>query len=368
METLTVSIPEKAKVSSFLTFFLVHKMQWGVGILGFQRIIAMYAGYDSWISVLLAGLAIHPLIWMVYKMAAISGGDIVSIHEYTFGKKIAKWACLPFVLYFSLLSVTALRTFIEIIQVWMFQDLSTFWFALPFMLLVIYIVSGGFRTVAGIAFFGVILPFYMIFVFFYTIPYANFNQLLPILEHSFKGLAMASFNMALTYIGWEMLLTYYPFIKNPEKSQKFAHWGILFTTLGYTLIAIMSFVYYSEGQLERTVWATLSIFKIVEMPFVERFEFVGLATWNLIILPNVCLGLWGASRVLKRAFRVKQKVGIYVISILILVACSLISGRADIDMLNTITGRAGFFLNFGYLPLLFAATLISRKVKNHGKS
>ncbi|WP_156319743.1 GerAB/ArcD/ProY family transporter [Bacillus sp. FJAT-18017] len=364
---MTASVPEKAKVSTFLTFFLVHKMQWGIGVLGFQRIIAKYAGYDAWISVLLAGLVIHPLIWMLYKMTSVAGGDIVSIHEYTLGKKIGKWASLPFVIYFSLLSITTLRTFIEIIQVWMFQDISTFGFALPFMILAIYIVSGGFRTVAGIAFFGVILPFYMIFVFFYTLPYANFNQLLPILEHSFKDLALSSFNMSLTFIGWELLLIYYPFIKNPEKSQKFAHWGVLFTTLGYTFISLISFIYYSEGQLERTVWATLSIFKIVELPFVERFEFVGLASWNLIILPNVCLGLWGASRVLKRAFRIKQKVGIYIISLLILIACSLISGRADIDMLNSITGRVGFFVNFGYIPLLFLATLISRKVKENAK-
>lgn len=361
-------VPDKAKVSPFLVFFLIHASQFGVGVLGFQRIIAKYAGYDAWIAVLVGGLAIHPFLWMVYKMLGIVGGDLVSIHEYTYGKMLGRLICLPFVLYFMLYSIVSLRTFIQIVQVWMFPDMSTFWLGLVFVLLALYVVQGGFRTITGIVFFGIVLTLYLLLIFTYTIPYSDYSDLLPIFNHSWKDIGLAAFNMSLTFIGWELILVYYPYIKNPQTSQKWAQWAILFTTLDYVFITVISFGYYSEGQLQRNIWATLSMFKIVEMPFVERFEYIGIATWSLIALPNVCFGLWAASRLLKRTYNIKQKYSVYLIAIVILISLVLLQSREQEVLLNRYTSRTGFVLNFGYIPLLFLGVLIARKVKRNGKT
>ncbi|MBR8645717.1 GerAB/ArcD/ProY family transporter [[Brevibacterium] frigoritolerans] len=43
-------------------FFLMPGMQIGVGVLGFERIIAKEAGQDAWISVLISGLIINVLL------------------------------------------------------------------------------------------------------------------------------------------------------------------------------------------------------------------------------------------------------------------------------------------------------------------
>ncbi|WP_053368095.1 GerAB/ArcD/ProY family transporter [Bacillus sp. FJAT-27245] len=361
-------VPDKAKVSPFLAFFIVHGMQFGVGVLGFQRIIAKYAGYDAWISVLIAGLAIHPIIWMIYKMAGIAGGDIVSIHEYIYGKFLGKLISLLFIFYFTTFSIVTLRTFIQIVQVWMFPGFSTFWFGLAFLLLVIYVIHGGFRTITGIIFFGIFLTFYLLFVFLYTVPFSDYSDLLPIMDHSIKDLTLAALHMSFTYMGWELLLVYIPYIKNPQDSHKWAQGGALFTTIQYVFITLISFGYYSEGQLQRTIWATLSMFKIVELPFVERFEYIGIVSWTLNVLPIVCMGLWAASRILKRTYNVKQKYSVYVLAVVILISMTLIQTREQDALLNTVMGRTGLFLNFGYLPLLFIAVLIARKVKGNGKT
>ena len=34
-------------VSPYFTFLLLHSLQIGVGVLGYQRIIAQFAGYDA---------------------------------------------------------------------------------------------------------------------------------------------------------------------------------------------------------------------------------------------------------------------------------------------------------------------------------
>ncbi|MDP4172027.1 MAG: GerAB/ArcD/ProY family transporter, partial [Bacillota bacterium] len=327
------TVADKLKVSPFLVFFLIHSMQVGIGVLGFQRIIALTAGYDAWISVIFAGLSVHLILWMMYKIAETVNGDMVSIHTYIYGNKVGKLLSLPFVLYFCLIAVTIMNGFIEVIQVWMFQDLSTFWFSVAFLGLAIYIIYGGFRTVTGIAFFGVILPLYLIFTFFFTFPYADFSNLLPIFDHPIKDLLKASKNMSLTYLGWETLLFYYPFIKDPAKSKKWAHGGVMFTTILYTLLTVTTFAYFSEGQLQKNVWATLTMWKIVQMPFVERFEYIGIANWNIVILPNVCIAIWCASRVLKRTINIKQKKGVILVSLVCLVGANLFKSRNQLNAL-----------------------------------
>ncbi|MBR8646306.1 GerAB/ArcD/ProY family transporter [[Brevibacterium] frigoritolerans] len=32
------------------------------------------------------------------------------------------------------------------------------------------------------------------------------------------------------------------------------------------------------------------------MPFVERFEYIGIATWVLVLVPSVCLYMWVSAR------------------------------------------------------------------------
>lgn len=339
-------------------------MQSGIGILGFQRIIAQPAGYDAWMAVIIAGLTIHIILWMMYKMLSTVNGDIVTIHRNVFGEKIAKVLNVFFMLYFCLLTITLIRNFIEIIQVWMFENLEVFWFALVFLILTIYVVNGGFRTVTGIAFFSVVLPAYIIFLFIAVIPHSEFINLLPIFDHSVKDILEASRKMTLTMLGFETLLFFYPFIKNPEKSKKWAHFGVLYTTILCLYLAILTFSYFSEGQLQRNVWPTLTMWKIIKLPFVERFEYIGIASWCLVILPNACICLWCASRLAKNVFSLRQKTAVLVFALICLLTISFIETREQINLLTDIISKAGFYFNFIYIPILFVITWIIRKVKS----
>ncbi|KAA9017973.1 GerAB/ArcD/ProY family transporter [Niallia endozanthoxylica] len=360
---MKVTIPENKKIAPFLVFFTIHAMQTGIGILGFTRIIARHAGYDSWMSIILVGIIIHILMWMIYKMTAIADGDIIAVHTYIFGKKLSKMICSIFILYFCLLIVTVLRGFIEIVHVWMFPDLSIFWFSLTFFILAIYIVNGGIRTITGIAFFSVVLPFYIVITFLLTLPYASFTNLLPMFDHSLTEVLHSTRSMSLTVIGFETLLFFYPFIKSPEKSRKWAFFSNIYTTLLNLYVAIFIFAYFSENQLQKYTWPLLTIWKVIKMPFVERFEYIGIANWCLIILPNICLALWCASRLIKQIFSIRQKTSVPALAIVCLVTISLIVTGETQNMLSDLTGKIGFYINFFYLPFLFFATLLARKVK-----
>ncbi|RBP91340.1 spore germination protein (amino acid permease) [Cytobacillus firmus] len=360
-------VPERLQISPFLVFYLVMSMQIGIGVLGYQRIIAMDAGYDAWISILFAGGCIHVIVWMIYKIGETVGGDIVTAHKYILGNFFGKALCSIFIGYFILYSLTVVRTFVEVIQVWMFPELSTFWFSFGFMILCVYIIFGGFRTVVGTAFFGLVLPAYLLLTFGWAIKFSNFYNLLPIWDHSIKELLTASYHMSLTFIGFEIILFFYPFIKEPKKSQKWAHLAVLTTTLIYTILAIITFAYFAEDQLSKQIWASLTMWKIVEMPFVERFEYIGIANWNLIILPNVCISIWIASRLIKRVFNIRQKVGVFFVVGGVLSVIHFLDSRERINTLNDYVGKMGFTFTFIYIPLLFAAVMFVKKLKKGKK-
>lgn len=360
-------IPERLQISPFLVLYLIMSMQIGIGVLGYQRIIAKAAGYDAWISVLAAGLSIHIIVWMIYKICGTVEGDIVAAHAFVFGKKIGIILNTLFIIYLLTLVLAVLRTYLEVVQVWMFPEISTFWYSLVFLLLSVYIVFGGFRTVTGIAFFCLVLPSYLLLTFGFALKYSELGNLLPILDHPFKDMAASAFNMSLTYLGFEAPLFFYPFIKDGPKSQKWAHLGVFLTTIIYTTLTIITFTYFSEAQLAKSIWATLEMWKIVSMPFVERFEYIGIANWNLIILPNICIALWGASMILKRSFKLRQKNGVIILALLCLIVISFLDTRAKINFLNDWVARVGFSITFVYIPFLFAATMIAKKVKKNDK-
>lgn len=84
-------VPENRKISPSLVFFAISSVQIGVGALGFQRIIAKTAGYDAWISVIIAGLATNMIMWIMYKIVELGKEDLGENHRYVFGKWIGEY-------------------------------------------------------------------------------------------------------------------------------------------------------------------------------------------------------------------------------------------------------------------------------------
>lgn len=360
---MKVSVREQFLISPSLAFFTVHSMQIGVGVLGFQRYVAIYTEQDSWITVLVAGATIHIIIWMMYKMLNKDQGDLISIHERTFGKWIGGFFTLLFMIYFIALGITILRTFIEVIQVWMFPVIKTWPFTLVYLIAVYYIISGGFRTVVGVCFLGVVIPFYLIFTFLAPLEFATFRNLLPVFDHSFKEIALSIKTMTLSYLGFEVLLIYYPFFKKPETSQKWVHYGNLFTVVLYLYLMLITLVYFTPDHLKRTIWATLTMWKIITFPFVERFEYIGIASWVIVILPNICLAFWAASRTAKRLFNVKQKKALLFVLLVTLIVNPFLKDRTTIDLLNSVVSQIGLYIIYGYIPLLFVCYHLMSKVR-----
>ncbi|WP_110113164.1 GerAB/ArcD/ProY family transporter [Bacillus sp. CGMCC 1.16541] len=357
-------LPKKDRqISPYLVFYLIHTMQVGVGILGFERYIAKSAGHSAWMAVITSGLSILILIWISYRILNKGNNDIVAIQHDLFGKWIGGTLSFIFVIYYTALVLVILRTYVEVINVWVFSDVYAWVFIVLIVLIAYYYTVGGFRVVTGISFLGVIYGFPLLLVKYFPIKEGNVGNLLPLFDITFPQLYEATKAMTLNYLGFEVLFMFYPFVKDAPKSEKWAQFGVLFSMVIYLLTIFVSFAYFSQEQLKTTIWSTLTLWKIVDLSFIERFEYVGICIWFFVVLPNICIGLWCASRGVHRLFSIRQKTSLRVICVLIIFAAIFLNDRQKVDLANDWMSKTGFYAIYFYIPFLFIVQFIVTRVR-----
>lgn len=356
------------QVSSFLLFFMVHSSQLGVGVLSFQRSIVKEAGYDSWISIIAAGLMVHLSLFFMFQMLKYEHHDISDIHQFVYGKWLGKIFTFIFIVRFVWAGLVVLLSYIEILQIWLFPELPTWIPTLIILVLLYHTITGGFPVIAGMCFFKAIFLFALTLPILFTLGSAHFGNLSLIPTHTMKELLNATKAMSFSYSGFETLLVYYPFIKGGQKSKSYAYLGNAATVLLYLFVALMCFLFFSEKQLNITIWPYLSMASTLSLPIIQRFEIIFVSFWVLVIIPAVIQYLWSASRLAKDVFKVKQKYPLIFFMMIFIVASLFIDDRQEFDLLGNWNGEFTFYLSYVYIPVLFLGYTLMRKVKCPSRS
>ncbi|WP_043930865.1 GerAB/ArcD/ProY family transporter [Bacillus sp. EB01] len=362
------TVQEKNKLSPFFLFFLFPASQIGIGTLNFQTRIAKGAGHDAWLSLLVVGLSLNILFLMVMSILKSSpSGDLMGFHKKTFGKYIGNSLNMILVCYFGLISFSLLYGYIDILQTWAFDMVPLWELTFAICIVVYYIVSGGFRVVTGIAFWGVVIPIFLIFPFILLYPYLELRNMMPFFSHSIKDYFVSGRESIYLFIGFENILIYFPFIKNHGQSKKWGHLGLFSTTLLYLGLCILTFLYYTQGKLAHTLWPTLAMIKLIRFSVLESYEFVFIFTFFLVITSIVSISLWSCTRILKVTYGFKPTRAL----LGFLIAFFLLNlALEDIEYgkkLSKITAYSGIAFLYGYIPFLFLVSIIKRKMEKKNR-
>ncbi|WP_274654571.1 GerAB/ArcD/ProY family transporter [Paenibacillus humicola] len=359
---MNASDSNRFTVSPYLIFVVIQSMQFGLGFVSMSVKPIRLAGQDAWVSVILCAIGIHIVLFMMYRILNHNETDLIQIHQQFFGKWAGGGLNLLFILYFLMISIYQLRVFIEVIQVWIFPEQKTWPLALALLLLAYYMVAGGFRVIVGIclcSFINHILFISMVF----TAPFLHFNNLLPVMDHSPSEIIKAAKELTFSYMGVEILLFCYSFIKSPKKSQKWAHWAIVGMTILYIVEILFTLLLFKSEQLSTEIWPALSKYKFVQFPFIERFEFIGASATTFRLFPILCLCLWASSRVIKLTFPVKQRTALPIFLVLLFIAVCLIPDRNEIEFIQSWLSTIGVCVIFVYIPFLYVFNSIRKKVR-----
>ena len=349
-----MKVNQAYQVSPIYAFFLIHSAQFGAGVLGFSRIAAEQAGYDAWIGVLLAGIVLHILMWMIYRMLSWIQGNILELQTYMFGKLFGTGLNVLFLLYFFIVSASILRTYIEIVQVWMFPTASTFILATVMCVLVYYIVSSGFRVMTAICVLSIFMSILYIFLCIYCMmKYGEMDGFLPIWNHSMQDIGDAMKKSIYTMARSEIILMIYPFIHHPKESHRFAQYGLLFSNFLYLLTIVSALACFNENMLAHRIWSQLSLSQLITFPFIQRFEYNMVSGYAWGMITSMILPIWACTRGIREIFAVRQRYTLLaLLGMLIFIACQL-QDRHTINTFITQTSRFTFYLIYIYIPILF---------------
>ncbi|WP_163150076.1 GerAB/ArcD/ProY family transporter [Anoxybacillus sp. MB8] len=360
---------ERLSVNAYLVFFLVHTAQIGLGIVGVQRVIFVEARQDAWIAVLISGLWIHLIVFVICQTLKSSEHDnIFSLHTFVYGRVLGWIMNAAVVVYFLMAYTSILLGYVEMALTWMYPDFPLWGGALILVLLTVYaLYGGGFRLVAGVSFLTFFMAIWIVVVVFQPLKYAEWIHLLPILEATPKQMMNGVLKTSYTMLGFEVLYLIYPFVKEKERVHRYAQLGVLLTTLLVAIVTVIAIAFFSPKQLDVTIWASLSMFSIVKFPFIERFEYVIIPLWLLVILPNLLMFMWAMTRGGKALFHIKQKYGLFIFACLSFFVAMMFEKRATINEFIDQVGWYGFSLSFVYPFFLYVFVRIKTWAKGSAK-
>ena len=361
------AVGEHRRISPFFALFLIHCSIVGVGILKFQKEILEPAGYDQWMSVLLAGATVHALVWMMYYALNAGSGadsDAVQANEAHFGRWIGAALSAALVAYFLLAGFVIFRIFLEVLQVWLFPDINLYPLAVVLLILLYYIVSGGLRSVTGMSLWGMAIPYVLtVPLFFFALKYLHPTNLLPVGTHSVQDIFASARYMVFPYLGFETMLLLYPFFHRPAESQRWAQAGVGVASVLYLFVALVTLMYYSDGQLRHIIWPTLNIIMMIEVPVMQRLEYLVISAWLLRMIASVSISLWAACRGAGRLWPIQRRVSLPAFLALYLASLAWIGDRRSIDWLAHAYNETGFWLMYGYIPAIFLFAWAKKRIR-----
>lgn len=362
----TLQIGTNEKFNASLLFFIICAAQVGVGVHGFQAVIYQNAKHDAWISILISFLAVNLLMIVTFKLLEMyESNDIFGINLDIFGKYIGNFINLLLVLYCGAAFFAIIRNYTDVINAWVFPELKPSFIVITLLILVIYAFTAGLRIIIGICFFSFFLGLWIPIALLLPVDYANVNYLLPVFNNDLIDILKGAYYMSFTIVGFEVIHVLYPFVKEKKKAKKYVHLGLLFTMVLYLFVMIITLTFFSGEQLEKTIWATLSLFSIIRLPFLERIELITICFWMIVILPNLCLYAWSAYRGFMRIAPIKETKFILIFSLLIFIASFFVETRTQIHAFNYTFGTIAFYIVLVYPIFMYFIALIKKSALKH---
>jgi len=268
-------------------------------------------GQDAWIALLIA-LGFGSIIVLVYAriIHLYPEMDLCDIAQAVFGKIIGKVIIVLMSWYAIHLGVILLRLLSEFINIVALQETPQ----LPMMIIILavtgYIAFSGIETLGRLAI--IALPLYL-FINLYTMTLSvtdiKFSNLLPIMEHSFNALLMASLKIfTTTFAGTVIFLFFADGVKKKNNPYKIYLYSIFISALLLLAIFFLSVMVLGVPMLEKEYFPFYTAVRTINMgEFLSRIELMIFYNFLLGSIVKISVCLLAAEKGLQKVFNIKNK-------------------------------------------------------------
>ncbi|SFS57542.1 endospore germination permease [Paenibacillus sp. BC26] len=264
--------------------FMIHGAQLGFGLLSLPADLAMYAGSDGWIS-LLMGWAISVLasILIIQVMKKHQDDTIYDLIFRYFGRGIGVILNGCIIVYFMFGFYVTFIASIGFFKMELLANTPNFLMVLLFALPTYSLARNHIRILARyaeITFWGLI---WIMLVCLYPLKEAHWLYLLPVLKDGWMPVLHAVNTTGLSFLGFEISFILYPFLKHKDKATIGIIAGNSITLVIYMTVILICFLFFSPDDITSYKYPTLKVLKIIEFRFLERIEIIVLVAYLFLI-------------------------------------------------------------------------------------
>ena len=327
---------------------------------------ASKAGQDSWICMLLATVAVVPMIFVYNSILRLYPGEnLFDIVIKIFGNIVGKIICIIYTFYAIHLGSLVLNIFGEFIHIVNMPETPKVLIVCAMMLVCIYMVYKGLSNIGRVSkFLFPILVVLFLMTVVLSLKDMNFNNIKPILTTEMKTLLNSSLTVFSLPLG-EMVLfmTLFSSIDPKENFKKIYIYGLIFAMLvlvganlrnllilGPTLVKIFPFASYES----------VSIIAIGD--FFTRIEVIIGIDLLIAGFIKICVCCFSSAIGVARIFNISEYKYVVVPCVLIMITLTGFSFKNTVEMMDFVDIIKFYAVPFQViLPIII---LVTAKIKS----
>lgn len=284
------------RISSREIGYATPSMIIAVVMLVLPRTVAKDTGsIDGWIAIVLAGCINGVFAWLTAALCArFPKQTFLAFSARLVSKPAAYVLTAVFVFYLMTLASYEIRMVSETAKLYLLERTPLEFIALVFLLLTVYAVFGSDVAILRVnLLFVPIIAAIFIVVLVSNIGYMEMSNVKPAFVTSWERILGAVRNNIWSFSGYEIMLVYAAYVKEPSKAAKAVVGGMCIPFVLYTAGYIVAVAAFSAQGTENMVFPTLELAKKVVVPgeFFTRFESIFLTVWALAIFTTATMAL-----------------------------------------------------------------------------
>ncbi|GAA5633458.1 spore germination protein B2 [Bacillus subtilis] len=299
------------KLTFMQTLIMVSSTMIGAGVLTLSRSAAETDSPIGWIMILLQGVIfiIFSLLFLPF-LQRNSGKTIFELNSIAAGKVVGFFLNVFISLYFIGIVCFQTRILGEVVGFFLLKNTPMAVVVIIFLAVAIYHVAGGVYPIAKV--YAYIFPitiiiFLMLLMFSFRLFQLDFIR--PVFEGGFQSFFSLFPKTLLYFSGFEIIFYLVPFMKDPKQVKKAVAFGIVTSTVFYSITLFIVIGCMSVAEAKTVTWPTISLIHALEIPgiFIERFDLFLQLTWTAQQFACMLGSFKGAHIGLTDIFHLKNK-------------------------------------------------------------
>lgn len=348
----------KADQLALITFIT----QTGLGIIMLPSELARVSGHDGWISLLITGGIVLILGGLILSLLhRYQNKSIYDINRLIFGKFISMGLNTILLLYLLAISILCISIFVFFMRVTLLPRTPAWILSMFTLMPSFYLIWMGLKDMGRYLYISAFNYLIIIFLPLLLLKEAHWSYLLPVGEAGLSGILEGVLPTFFSFIGFELIAFFYPYVTEPRKVTGRYVGAILVSTAFFLSYVVLSTVILGENALKVFALPFFNLIRLYRSPIFERLDLYVTAIWYIPMACSLRSYIFACYDGIQKVYQLKRSKPMFILFFLLTtILGSLPDSINSLRRMILMANMAGMGV-CGYLVLCLILSFIRKK-------